>query len=126
MSSPDFATVQEEYKWTNQPESLPAGDPDSKKQPAEVVKAYFQAMTDSDWDEMRKFTPESDVQQTKRQTAQAKEADVPLPTFEVGEASWSQEQSCYFVKYRLKWVKKYKMGIRNDNAAKHWMVDGGI
>ena len=94
--------------------------------PAAVVKAYFQAMTNYDWAEMGKFTPESDVTKTKRELEEGKKDNIPLPKFEVGEAAWSAEHSAYFVKCIQGGIKKFKMGIRNDNAARHWIVDGGI
>ena len=117
---------QEELKWPDSPASLPDGDTDAKLSPAEVVKAYFQAMANSDWVEMRKFTPESDVEKTQRQMEEANKEGVPLPNFEAGEAFWSAEHSAYFVKCQMRWTKKFKMAIRNDNPAKHWIVDGGL
>ena len=117
---------QEELKWTSQPASLPANDPDAALDPAAVVKTYFQAMTNSDWAEMGKFTPESDVTKTRQQVEEAKKNNIPLPKFEVGEAVWSADHSAYFVKCLQGGIKKFKMGIRNDNAARHWIVDGGI
>jgi RNA polymerase sigma factor (sigma-70 family) len=119
--------LQEELKWTNQPAPLANNDPDAKLGPAAVVKAYFQAMTNSDWAEMGKFTPQSDVTDTRRQLEEARKVNVPIPQFEVGEAVWSAEHSAYFVKcIKRGIVAKSKMAIRNDNPAKHWVVDGGI
>jgi len=119
--------LQEELKWPTQPTTLPANDPDAALGPVAVVKAYFQAMTNSDWAEMGKFTPESDVTKTRQQFEEARKNDTPLPRFAVGEAVWSAEHSAYFVRCaEVGPVKKFKMAIRNDNDAKHWIVDGGL
>jgi hypothetical protein len=118
---------QEELKWSSQPAPLPGSDPDASLSPAAVVKTYFQALTNSDWAEMGKFTPESDVTKTKQQLEEAKKGSMPLPNFEIGDAVWSAEHSAYFVKCTMSGtVKKFKMAIRNDNPAKHWIVDGGL
>jgi hypothetical protein len=118
--------LQEEFKWKSQPPFLADSDADAKLPPAAVVKAYFQAMANSDWTELAKFTAESDVANTRRQVEEAKKLGVPLPEFEVGEAFWSADHSSLFVKCHMKWIKKFRMSIRNDNPAKHWIVDGGI
>ena len=117
---------QEELDWTTPPAPLAAGDADAQLSPADVVKAYFQAMARSDWTELAKFTTAADLAQTKAQVAEALKAGTPLPEFEVGEAVWSAEQSSYFVQCQMKWTKKFRMAIRNDNPARHWLVDGGI
>jgi hypothetical protein len=49
-----------------------------------------------------------------------------IPIVEVGESSWSAEQSAYFVKCRESSVKKFNLAVRNDNPAKRWVVDGGL
>lgn len=118
--------LQEEFKWTNQPPTLADGDADARLAPAAVVQAYFQAMAKSDWTELAKFTTEADVANTKRQVAEAKKLGVPLPEFEVGEAFWSADHSTFFVKCHMKWIKKFRLALRNDNPAKHWVVDGGL
>ena len=119
--------LQEELKWTNQPAPLANNDPDAQLGPSAVVKAYFQAMTNSDWAEMGKFAPQSAVTDTRQQLQETREANIPVPSLEVGEAVWSAEHSAYFVKCTKSGiVAKAKMAIRNDNPAKHWVVDGGI
>ena len=118
--------LQEDFNWTNQPPALADADADAKLPPAAIVKAYFQAMANSDWTELAKFTTESDAANTKRQVEEAKKLGVPLPEFEVGEEFWSADHSSLFVKCHMKGIKKFRMAIRNDNPAKHWIVDGGI
>lgn len=116
----------EELRWPTPPPALAAADPDVKLPPAAVVKAYYQAMAKADWTELAKFTTAEDLAQTRRQVAEAQKAGTPLPEFEVGEAVWSAEQSAYFVQCQMKWTKKFRLAIRNDNPARHWVVDGGI
>jgi hypothetical protein len=45
---------------------------------------------------------------------------------EAGEATWSPEQSAWFVKCRMLQTKKWNMAIRKDNPAGRWQVDGGF
>ena len=102
----------------------------AKLSPAEAVKAYLAAQSKFDWDEMRKFAPDSDVDNDKRQmeAAKARGIDVRnmMPVTEVGEAFWSEENSAYFVKCQQFGVKKHNVALRKDNPAGRWQVDGGI
>jgi hypothetical protein len=118
--------LQEEFVWTAPPAVLADTDPDAKLPPADVVKAYFQAINHADWSELAKFTTEADLAQTRRQIEEAQKAGEPFPEFAAGEAVWSAEHSSYFVKCHMKITKKFRMAIRNDNPARHWQVDGGI
>jgi hypothetical protein len=83
-----------------------------------------------DWAEMRKFAPNSDVENDKRQMEDAKKRGMDvskiMPVMEATEAVWSAEQSAYFVKCRMSAVKKHNLALRKDNAAGRWQVDGGI
>jgi len=99
--------------------------------PAEVVNAYWQAIAKSDWAEMRKFTPDNDVEQTRAQLEEVKKQGLDvrnfLPVVEEGEAFWSAEQSAYLVKCSYpQAIKKQNVALRNDNPAGRWQVDGGI
>jgi outer membrane lipoprotein-sorting protein len=123
--------VQEELKWPKEPEVLTNNDAYAKMSPVEVVKAYFQAALKSDWAEMRKFTPESDVEKTKAQMEEAKKQGLDvsklMPVVEEGEAFWSAEQSAYFVKCSQPQAnKKWNLALRKDNPAGRWQVDGGL
>jgi hypothetical protein len=126
----DKLQLQQDLKWTNGPVVLADNEAYARLQPAEAVKAYFAAMAKLDWDEMRKFAPDYDVNRDKAnlEEAQRHGADVHklLPTMEAGEAFWSAEQSAWFVKCRALQVKKWNLAVRNDNPAGRWQVDGGI
>ncbi len=123
-------TLREELTWSNEPEILPDNDTYAKLSPAEAVKAYFEAASKLDWAEMRKFTPDTDLQKTKQQWKQAQKEGVDvrnlIPAMEAGEAFWSPEQSAWFVKCRIQGIKKHNVAMRKDNPAGRWQVDGGI
>lgn len=122
--------LREEAKWSNEPEILADNATYAKMSPDETVKAFYEAFSRLDWDEMRKFAPDSYVGPIKGEFKMAaKHVDVQkqLPIVEVGEAFWSAEHSAYFVKCRqLGRVKEWKLAVRNDNPAKRWVVDGGF
>jgi hypothetical protein len=122
--------LQQDLKWTGEPEVLTNNDAYARLSPAQAVQAYFDAQSKLDWVEMRKFTSEFDVEETKKQveTAEKQGMDVHklMPVMEAGEATWSAEQSTWFVKCRAMQTKKWNMAIRNDNPAGRWQVDGGM
>jgi hypothetical protein len=122
--------VRQDLKWTNAPTILPNNDIYAKMSPAQAVQACVDAWAKFDWDEMRKFDPDYDVAETEAKAAEAKKNVIDprnlFPAFEVGDAFWSAEQSCWFVKCRAFPVKKWNMAIRKDNPAGRWQVDGGI
>jgi hypothetical protein len=122
--------LQEDLKWTGSPEVLTNNDAYARMSPKEVVQAYFDAQAKFNWTEMRKFTSEADVTNTRGQVAMAEKEGGDLrkqmPVFEVGEAKWSAEQSAWFVTCRMLATKKWQLAVRNDNAAHRWQVDGGI
>ncbi len=123
--------LQEDVKWTTEPDALASNDPDAQLSPAGVVKAYFRAAGNSDWAELRKFTTESDLEDTKGQVEAAKKTgqDVIslLPVLDESEPVWSAEQSAYLVKCHTKpTVRKHNIAMRKDNPAGRWQVDGGI
>lgn len=121
---------QEDLKWSSPPEILTNNDVYAKLSPSQAVQAYFDAQAKFDWVEMRKFTSEYDVTQTSNQVEQAKSLGVDpakmMPTFTVGDAVWSANDSSWFVKCQATQIKKWNLALRKDNAAKRWQVDGGI
>jgi hypothetical protein len=123
--------LQEESKWSNEPEILPDNDTYAKMSPQEAVKAFYEAFSKLDFNEMRKFMPDSYVNEIKGELKEAAKHGIDvqkqLPVVEVGDAFWSQEQSAYFVKCRdLSRIKKWNLAVRNDNPAKRYVVDGGF
>jgi hypothetical protein len=122
--------LQQDFKWSTEPEILTNNDAYVRLSPKEAVQAYFDAQSKLNWVEMRKFTSESDVEETKAQIAMAEKQGMDvhkqMPVFEVGEATWSPEQSAWFVKCYAVQVKKWNIAIRQDNPAGRWQVDGGL
>ncbi len=120
----------EEIKWSNEPEVLADNDTYAKMSPQEVVKAFYDAVLKLDFNEMSKFVPDSYVMKFKSEcemaTKYGMDLQKQLPLVEVGESSWSAEQSAYFVKCRESRIKKWNLAVRNDNPAKRWVVDGGF
>lgn len=126
----DQLRLEEDFKWAGAPEILTNNDAYAKLSQVEAVKAYFDAQAKLDWVEMRKFTSEYDVEQTRDsvEAAEARGMDARqgMPIFESGEAFYSAKDSAWFVKCRVVQVKKWNLAVRNDNAAHRWQVDGGI
>lgn len=122
--------LQEETKWSNEPEVLPDNDKYAKMLPQEAVKAFYEAFSNLDWSEMQKFMPDSELKGMKGEIEEATKHGInikeQLPTVEVGEASWSEDHSAYLVRCRELRIKKFNVAVRNDNPAKRWVVDGGI
>jgi outer membrane lipoprotein-sorting protein len=122
--------LQQDFKWSTEPEVLTNNEAYARLSPTEAVKAYFDAQSKLDWVEMRKFTSESDVEETKNQVEAAEKQGMDvyklMPVMEAGEATWSAEQSAWFVKCRMSQTKKWNLAIRKDNPAGRWQVDGGF
>ena len=117
-------------KWTNAPAILTDNEAYSRMSPVEVVKACFEAFTNTDWAELKKFCPDGDIDDIRRQFDEEQKAGMDvhkmIPDFEIGEAFWSAEQSAWFVKCRVSQVSAGRMAVRKDNPAGRWQVDGGI
>jgi outer membrane lipoprotein-sorting protein len=126
----DQLRLQQELKWVTPPEILTNNDTYARLSPAEAVKAYGDAQSRLDWDEMRKFTTESDVKDTENQVEMMKKAGLDplkaMPVIQVGEAVWSAKESAWFVKCQALQIKRWNLALRNDNPAGRWQVDGGL
>lgn len=79
---------------------------------------------------MGKFTSEYDVSSTQQQATEMAKTGVDMrtmmPVVDVGQATWSAEQSAWFVKCKISQTKKWNLSVRKDNAAGRWQVNGGI
>lgn len=126
----DKLNLQNDIKWTGIPDILTNNNLYAQMSPVEVVKAYFDAQARLDWIEMRKFTSEYDVNQTKDQVAQAKAQGMDvgkmMPVFQSGQAFYSEKESAWFVKCQIVQFKAWNLALRKDNSAGRWQVDGGI
>src|SRR5208282_4541747 len=97
--------LQQDLKWSAEPEVLTNNDVYARLSPKEAVQSYFDAQSKLDWVEMRKFTSEFDIEETKKQVEMAEKQGMDvhkqMPVIKVGEATWSPEQSAWFVKCRM-------------------------
>jgi len=122
--------LQQDLKGSSTPEILTNNDVYAKMSAAETVKAYFDAQASLNWVEMRKFTSESDVEQTKSQVAEATKQGLDIhklmPVFQVGDANWAAKESAWFVKCQMLGIKHFNLALRKDNPAGRWQVDGGL
>jgi hypothetical protein len=122
--------LQQDLKWTKEPEILTNNEVYARLSAKEVVQAYFDAQAKLDWTEMGKFTTPDDVADTQRQLAEGQKAGLDvtkdLPTMVAEEATWMPDQSAWFVKCRVSGTKKWYLALRNDNTAHRWQVDGGF
>jgi outer membrane lipoprotein-sorting protein len=122
--------LQEEAKWSNEPEILPDNDKYTKMSAQEAVKAFYEAFSKLDFNEIRKFMPDSELKGMKGEIEEAAKHGInikeQMPKVEAGEAIWSAENSAYLVRCRESQIKKFNLAVRNDNPAKRWVVDGGI
>jgi hypothetical protein len=122
--------LQQDLKWSGEPEILTNNDDYARLSPKEAVQAYFDAQAKLDWNEMRKFTSEYDVEDTQGQVKDAEKAGLDvrtqMPVLEVGDATWSPEQNAWFVKCHMMGTKKWNLALRKDKATGRWFVDGGI
>jgi len=122
--------LQEEVKWASEPEILEDNDTYAKMSPDEIVRAYYDAFLELNWNEMRKFVPSPDIDKLEHACQEAAKYNIDiqknLPTIEVIKTFWSAEYSSYFVTYREFRVKKFNLAIRKDNPANRFVVDGGL
>jgi RNA polymerase sigma factor (sigma-70 family) len=122
----------EELKWTHEPEALANDDVYARMSPADVVKAYYDTCRNGEWAAMGKLAPADDVEESKREYAQAqKDGDDPhalVPAVDVGKAVWSKEESAWFVKCHMAAkVQKWRLAVRNDNNRDNrYVFDGGF
>ena len=102
-------------------EVLHDNDKYKKMTPKEVAEALFTACAEENWDEFQKYWPDSD---------QMKDYLGGLEIISIGEPFQKDAYPGWFVPYEIKlkngYVKKYNLALRNDNAAKRYMFDGGI
>lgn len=115
--------------WSIEPPVLPDNDKYARMTPREAAEAFFQALSDEDWDEVLKFWPKSEVNERMRQYCPG------LEIIEIGEPFKSGSYPGWYVPYRIKLssapagappVFEHNLAVRNDNAAGRYVVDGGI
>ena len=121
----------EDLPWTSAPEILTNNDVYAAMSAEATFKTIMEAFVNTNWTELRKFAPESFVEKTKREFAEAEKEHFDVrkalgQMFKVGETFWSPDYSSYFVKVYQSEVKSWNLALRRDNPANRWQVDGGL
>jgi len=105
-----------------EPPKLPDNAKYASMTAEQAARAFFEACSREDWDEVGKFM--SPV------TADLKKYLGGLEIISLGDSFTSQAYVGRYVPYEIRLkngdVKKHNLAIRNDNPAGRWQVDGGI
>jgi len=117
-------TVPEGAILVSEPKVQPDNDKYARMAPNEAARAFFQALSDENWDEALKFASVDEFPKTM------KEAFAGLEIIDIGEPFQSGQHLQWFVPYEIRFssgqIKKHNLALRNDNAAGRWQVDGGF
>jgi len=109
---------------SKRPEILPDNERYAQMSPQQAAHAFFQACADEDWDEMLKFRPATAV------AGWLKSNFGGLEIIDIGEPFKSGRYHGWFVPYEIKLknghIRKHNLALRSDNAAKRYVVDGGL
>jgi len=110
--------------WRVKPKKLPDNEKYENMTPIEVVRTFFQACADENWEETIKFLPTTAISEDFKNILGG------LEIISLGEPFQSAPYPGWFIPYEIKLktgqIRKRTMSIRNDNPAKRFMVDGGL
>jgi hypothetical protein len=110
--------------WSLEPQALPDNEKYQQLTPEQTARAFFDACGREDWDEVLKFYPASAVGQ------KLKDYLGGVEVVSIGKAFKSGRYPGWFVPYEIRFrsgeTKKMNLAVRNDNAAKRYVVDGGF
>jgi len=120
-------------QWSQAPEVLPNNDYYAKLSASEVVIAYYEALSQFDYVQMKKFMPVEDVSQIEKVINQAlsmkiKAEDIKamVPVVEIISTQFSEDGKTVIVNILQSRIKKFNLAIRKDNPANRFVVDGGL
>lgn len=122
---PALFTLQlpDDVSWLEQPQTLPDNQKYEKMTPEETARAYFQAMSEGHWDELKKIGGMSFPPQLQEYVS-------GLQIISIGKPFKSGLYPGWFVPYEIRFkdgtVKKHNLAVRNDNPAKRYVMDGGF
>jgi hypothetical protein len=102
--------------------TLPDNEKYEKMTPKEAVEAFFDACKRKDIDEVQKFL---DGSEASRVTAKDLE-DTRYADVRVGEPVEAKDAGSWRVPIEIRFINKHNLALRSDNAAKRFIVDGGI
>jgi hypothetical protein len=116
--------IPEDVIWSVEPEILPDNEKYAQMMPGEAAEAFFQALSNEDWDEALKFWSMSELDPRMKEHAGG------LEIISIGKAFRSGQYPGWFVPYEILLrggqTLKYNLALRNDNAAGRYIVDGGL
>jgi hypothetical protein len=110
--------------WHVPPEQMPTASRPLPQSPKETAEVFFDAMSREDWELAATVYPATSIPDKLKQYVGG------LKVVSIGEPFQSGLYRGWFVPYEIKlksgYVKKHNLAVRNDNAAKRWVFDGGI
>ena len=120
----------DDVSWYGEPtadvadEASADGASDDDLTPEETARAFFEACSKADWDEVAKYFPISPLPPGMEEGIRGVEI------ISIGKAFKSGQYPGWFVPYEIRLrngeVKKFNLAVRNDNPAGRYIVDGGI
>jgi len=95
-----------------------------KMTPKEMTIVFFQACADEDWNELLKFTSDSEVRQ------ETKDYYGGLEIISIGEPFKTDKYHGWYVPYEVRLksgsIKKWKLAASNRNIVQRYICDGGF
>ncbi len=114
----------DDVHWYQPPQVLPDNWRYEQMSPEQTARAFFQAMSGGDWDEVDKLAQGMQLPQ------KTKDYLTGLEIISIGTAFKSGQYPGLFVPYEIRFrdghTKKFNLAVRNDNPAKRYVVDGGF
>jgi hypothetical protein len=105
------------------PEVLPDNAKYEKMTPQQAARAFFNACTNENWEEVQKFFPMPLNEEIKHFLG-------GLEVVHLGEPFQSKIYPGWYIPYEIKFkdgaIRKFNLAMRKDNPAKRYVVDGGI
>jgi len=109
--------------WRQEPQRLVDNEKYEKMTPAEAARTFFEACGERNWDEAAKFFPTALTDDFKTSLG-------GLEIVSLGQPFQAWPYGGWFVPYEVRFnngqVRKHNLALRNDNAAKRFVVDGGL
>ena len=114
--------VQADAKRLAELKPLPDAGKYEKLTPKEAIQAFFAACAKKDWTEAQKFLADS----TTGQNLEKEMGELATMDVHVGEPTAAKDAGCWETPVEISFVHKHNLALRSDNAAKRFVVDGGI
>ncbi len=109
--------------WHEEPQPLPDNEKYEKMTPKQATRAFFEACSREDWDEVRKFN-------TSDWNDRFKKAFGGMEIIKIGEPFQAKRYPGWFIPYEIKLrsgrVKKHNLALKKLKPARRFIVDGGL